>query len=77
MCKVAFEAMDLTRLQIRCFTDNLSSVRVAEKLGFAKEGMIKQGAIVNVMTDYYIFGLLGEDYKKSPIPDSEIKIILS
>ena len=77
MCKVAFEAMDLTRLQIRCFTDNLSSVRVAEKLGFAKEGTIKQGAIVNVMTDYYIFGLLDEDYKKSPISDTEIKIILS
>lgn len=76
MCKVAFEAMDLTRLQIRCFTDNFSSVRVAEKLGFSKEGMVKQGAIVNVMTDYYIFGLLAEDYHQNPIPDSEVRIIL-
>ncbi len=76
MCKVAFEALDLTRLQIRCFTNNQSSVRVAEKLGFEKEGMIKQGAIVNVMTDYYVFGLLAEDYYKNPIPDSEVKIIL-
>ncbi len=74
MCKVAFDTMDLTRLQIRCFTDNLSSVRVAEKLGFSKEGMVRQGAIVNVMTDYYIFGLLADDYDKNPIPDSEVKI---
>jgi Acetyltransferases, including N-acetylases of ribosomal proteins len=76
MCKVAFEYMDLTRLQIRCFSNNISSVRVAEKLGFSKEGMVRQGAIVNVMTDYYIFGLLSEDYKQDPISDSKVKILV-
>ncbi len=73
MVKASFEGMDLTRLQIRCFTNNYGSVRVAEKLGFTREGMIKQGAIVNVMTDYYIFGLLNEDYFKDPIKDSVVK----
>ena len=76
MCKVAFEVMNLTRLQIRCFTNNNSSVRVAQKLGFSQEGMIKQGAIVNVMTDYYIFGLVAEDYSKNPIIDTKVKVIL-
>jgi ribosomal-protein-alanine N-acetyltransferase len=76
MVKAAFEAMELTRLQIRCFTNNPGSVRVAEKLGFTQEGMIKQGAIVNVMTDYYIYGLLQEDYKKHPIDDSIVKMNL-
>ncbi len=75
MVKAAFEQMGLTRLQIRCFTDNQGSVRVAQKLGFVQEGMIKQGAIVNVMTDYYIFGLLREDYEKHPLPDSVVKIV--
>jgi ribosomal-protein-alanine N-acetyltransferase len=75
MVKVAFEIMDITRIQLRCFVNNHGSVKVAEKLGFTKEGTIKQGAILNVITDYYIFGLLRENYEKEPIPDSIIKII--
>lgn len=74
MVKVAFEALELTRLQLRCFTDNNGSVRVAQKLGFLQEGFIKQGAILNVITDYYIFGLLQDDYKKHPLDDSIVKI---
>lgn len=76
MVKAAFEAMELGRLQIRCFTNNNGSVRVAQKLGFAQEGLIRQGAILNVITDYYIFGLLKEDYQKNPIEDSLVKLYL-
>lgn len=72
--KAAFEIMDLRRLQIRCFTNNIGSVRVAQKLGFKQEGLIKQGAILNVITDYYIFGLLREDYEKNPISNQVVKI---
>lgn len=60
----AFSDLELDRLQIRCFTDNPGSVRIAEKLGFQKEGMIRKGVIINVITDYYIFGLLREEYQK-------------
>lgn len=62
--KAGFELVNLQRLQIRCFKDNIGSKRVAEKLGFTQEGLIKKGAILNVMTDYYIFGYLSEDYEK-------------
>jgi len=72
--KASFELMDLVRLQIRCFTKNTGSVRVAQKLGFTQEGLIKQGAILNVITDYYIFGYLREEYEKHPIDDSVVKI---
>ena len=75
MLKVAFEIMDLSRLQIRCFESNPGSMRVAQKLGFRQEGMIRQGAIINVMTDYYIFGLLKEEYIRYPIDDRRVKII--
>lgn len=75
MLKAGFEIMDLSRMQIRCFTNNNSSVRVAQKLGFTREGLIRQGAIVNVITDYYIFGLLSDEYRKNPISDSTVKII--
>ena len=74
MVKVAFERLELSRLQIRCFSNNNGSIRVAQKLGFTQEGFIKDGAIVNVMTDYYIFGLLKTDYDKKPIQDSEVTI---
>ena len=74
MLKLAFQVMDLSRLQIRCFTDNISSSKVADKLGFTKEGMVRQGAIVNVMTDYYIFGLLKEEYEMHPISDAIVQI---
>ncbi len=74
MLKIAFEGLDLSRLQIRCFANNPGSIRVAQKLGFREEGMIKQGAIINVMTDYYIFGLLKEEYLKNPINDNRVII---
>lgn len=76
MLKIAFETLDLTRLQIRCFADNSGSIRVAQKLGFEKEGYIKQGAILNVMTDYYIFGYLKDEYAKHPIEDNIVKITI-
>lgn len=60
--KAAFELLELTRLQLRCFAKNTGSIRVAQKLGFTQEGLIKQGAILNVITDYYIFGYLKDDY---------------
>lgn len=75
MLKAAFELMELNRLQIRCFSDNQGSVRVAQKLGFRQEGFIKQGAIINVITDYYIFGLLREEYIRNPIDGMSVKII--
>lgn len=58
----AFNTLELERLQIRCFKDNPASVRIAQKLGFSQEGLIRNGAIINVMTDYYIFGLLKQDF---------------
>jgi [ribosomal protein S5]-alanine N-acetyltransferase len=75
MIKLAFEYMNLTRIQLRCFADNHGSVRVAEKLGFTQEGFIRQGAILNVMTDYYIFGLRKETYDLHPIENSAVTLL--
>ncbi len=75
--KYAFEAMELSRIQLRCFTNNTGSVRVAQKLNFVKEGMIRHGVILNVITDYYIFGYLREEYETRPISDASARIILS
>ena len=76
MEKVAFETLNLHRLQIRCFSNNHGSVRVAHKLGFQQEGLIRQGVIINVLTDYYIFGYLKEEYDKNPISEDLVKVCL-
>jgi ribosomal-protein-alanine N-acetyltransferase len=60
----AFDTLKLDRLQIRCFRNNPASVRVAQKLGFKQEGLIRNGAILDVMTDYYIMGLLRDEYER-------------
>ncbi|TAH66921.1 MAG: N-acetyltransferase [Anaerolineaceae bacterium] len=59
----SFDTLELERLQIRCFKNNPASVRIAQKLGFRQEGLIRNGVILNVMTDYYIFGLLKDEYR--------------
>jgi RimJ/RimL family protein N-acetyltransferase len=50
-----------TELQ-RIWTDvdirNIGSWKVLEKCGFTREGMIRQGKMVNTWCDYYIYGLL-------------------
>ncbi|HHU70665.1 MAG TPA: GNAT family N-acetyltransferase [Clostridiales bacterium] len=55
-----------TELQ-RIWTDvdirNIGSWKVLEKCGFTKEGMIRQGKMVNTWCDYYIYGLLKTDIK--------------
>lgn len=74
MVKAAFELLDLNRLQLRCFASNIGSIRVAEKLLFTREGLIREGVIINVVTDYYIYGMLKSDYVKQPISDSIVQI---
>lgn len=55
-----------TELQ-RIWTDvdirNIGSWKVLEKCGFTREGMIRQGKMVNTWCDYYIYGLLKTDIK--------------
>lgn len=62
--RYAFMTLDLKRLELKCFASNIGSKRVAEKLGFTQEGLIHQGVILEVITDYYIYGLLSENYQK-------------
>ncbi len=60
--KLAFEVMGLKRLSLRCFKVNTASQKVAEGLGFTREGLIRQGLVIKTFTDYYIYGYLAEEY---------------
>jgi len=59
----AFDALDLNRVQAECDTRNAASARVLEKLGFVREGTLREDCIVNgVVSDSWVYGLLRRDW---------------
>lgn len=60
----AFEAFDLNRVQAEADTRNAASARVLEKLGFRREGTLREDCIVDgVVSDSWVFGLLRREWK--------------
>lgn len=54
----------LNRIEIRCGTGNFKSQAVPERLGFKKEGIIRQGEFVNnQFIDLLVYSLLKEEWK--------------
>lgn len=61
----AFDDLKLNRIQIKAATGNLKSQRIPEKLGFAKEGIERDGELHDRgYVDLIIYGLLKKDWKK-------------
>ena len=58
----AFETLDLNRIQAETDTRNLASARVLEKLGFVREGTLREDCVVDgVVSDSWVYGLLKRD----------------
>jgi len=60
----SFSKTELKRLWSDADTRNEASRIVLEKCGFEQEGRIRQGKMVSSWCDYYIYGILKEDYQK-------------
>jgi RimJ/RimL family protein N-acetyltransferase len=59
----AFDTLDLNRVQAEVDTRNPASYRVMEKLGFVREGLLREDCIVaGEISDTYIYGLLRRDW---------------
>ncbi len=59
----AFDTLDLNRVQAETDTRNVASARVLEKLGFIREGTLREDCIVNgEVSDSWVFGLLRRDW---------------
>jgi RimJ/RimL family protein N-acetyltransferase len=59
---VCFKELELNRLELRCVTTNTTSVAVAERLGFSREGLLRQDEFLNgKFVDHYLYALLRQD----------------
>ena len=67
----AFGALDLNRVQAETDTRNAASARVLEKLGFVREGTLREDCVVNgEVSDSWVYGLIRREWRPSPEPAS-------
>ena len=59
----AFDTLDLNRVQAETDTRNTASARVLEKLGFQREGTLREDCVVNGdVSDSWVYGLLRREW---------------
>ena len=61
MTRFCFENTELQRLWTKVDVRNTDSAKMLEKCGYSKEGLIRQGKMVNTWCDYYVYGILASD----------------
>lgn len=62
----AFDELKLNRVEMHCGVENQKSRRIAEKLGFKEEGVIRQSAwLHDRFVDYVIYGMLSSEWNKN------------
>ena len=60
-----FSELKLHRIEIRCATDNARSCAVPKRLGFSKEGVLRQAqAFDDRFLNIEVYGLLAEDWNR-------------
>ena len=61
----AFDALDLHRVQAETDTRNTASSRVLEKLGFVREGTLRENCVVDGdVSDSWVYGLLRREWQR-------------
>ena len=60
----AFGTLDLNRVQAETDTRNVASARVLEKLGFVREGTLREDCVVNgEVSDSFVYGLIRREWR--------------
>jgi len=63
-----FLSKDITRIQVIINTENKSSQRVVQKVGFLKEGTLRKYSFVRGrLTDSFLYSILREEWKEPKI----------
>ena len=67
----AFDTLEMNRVQAETDTRNVASARVLEKLGFVREGMLREDCVVNgEVSDSWVYGLIRREWLPSSEPVS-------
>lgn len=75
LLKLAFYDLALNRMEIRCGKENFKSQAIPERLGFTKEGIMRDGEFLNgKFHDLLVYSLLSRDWHQYQVPSSH-KII--
>jgi ribosomal-protein-alanine N-acetyltransferase len=65
----AFDTLDLNRVQAETDTRNVGSAGVLEKLGFVREGTLREDCVVNGdVSDSWVYGLIRREWRPRPGP---------
>jgi RimJ/RimL family protein N-acetyltransferase len=60
----AFDTLDLNRVQAETDTRNAASARVLEKIGFVREGTLREDCVVNgEVSDSWVYGLIRREWQ--------------
>ncbi|HET7733261.1 MAG TPA: GNAT family protein [Paludibacter sp.] len=63
LIEYAFDELKMNRIQLKAATGNIKSQAVAERLGFTREGIERQGELhTRGFVDLVVFGLLKQDW---------------
>lgn len=58
-----FDKLGFNRIELQCTSTNLASQQVAQRLGFTREGMLRQAELLNgAYVDHFVYGLLKQDF---------------
>ena len=65
MLQLAFQTLQLHRVEAYIAPDNIASIRVIEKNGFQREGLLRKLLYINgYWVDHYLYAILEEDFSK-------------
>ncbi len=62
VCRLAFEELDIRRIEAACLPENAASVRLLEKTGFRREGLAREYLAINgAWRDHLLYAKLAGD----------------
>jgi len=65
IARFAFKEVELNRVEIVIATENKASIRVAEKIGALREGLLRKRIVVrDTVYDAFMFSLLADDVRE-------------